>query len=147
LTIFNVKAQVPRRTAALRTNNPGKTNLFFPCSPQRRHERIFSRFLFWIAWKDNFGTSRLHCHRSTDYFVRSKSKILKLGIGSHKNQPQSQIAENMKFVFSLYFVLAFFLRHSGFECEHRLPGTQSRKPPREVEQQQQQQRLTSTSVL
>ena len=46
LTIFNVKAQVPPRTAALRTNNPGKTNFFFPCSPQRRHERIFSRFLF-----------------------------------------------------------------------------------------------------
>ena len=32
LTVFNVKAQIPPRTAAW-TNNPRKTNIFFPCSP------------------------------------------------------------------------------------------------------------------
>ena len=36
---------------------------FFPCSPWQ-YDSILSRFLFWIVWKENFATSRFHCHRS-----------------------------------------------------------------------------------
>ena len=67
-TIFNVKAQIPPRTAAW-TNNPLKKKII-PFSPQRRYESIFSRFIFWVIWKENLATSRFHCHRSNVRGVR-----------------------------------------------------------------------------
>ena len=73
LTIFNVKAQVPPRSAAW-TNNPGKNKHFFSRVPHSGGTSvIFSRFLFWIVWKDNFGTSRFHCHRSLCYLIAHRN--------------------------------------------------------------------------
>jgi len=66
LAIFNVKAQVPMRTSTAAEQVILEKQTFFSCVPHSGGTSVSSAGFFFeygVVRKDNFGTSRFHCHQ------------------------------------------------------------------------------------